>query len=88
VTTDPAGAVEDLPPLITVVKGQPTPEQLAALVAVVASLRPVAGEEEDAAAPPTTEGEEPALWGRPAVRTSPPAGPGAWRASGLPGHGR
>ena len=76
------GAADELPPLLTVVKGEPTPEQLAALVAVLARLRAIAGEPE--ALPTPTAEQEPALWGRPAVRSSPPAGPGAWRASGLP----
>ena len=77
-----SAAGEDLPPLLTVLRGEPTPDQLAALVAVLASLRPVAGAEEDVAAP--IADDEPAVWGRPTVRTTPAAGPGAWRASGLP----
>jgi hypothetical protein len=81
-TTDPRAPDEPVPPLLAVVKGGPTPEQLAALVAVVCSLRPLEGDQA-----PTPEAEaapEPALWGGPAVRSTPVAGPGAWRASGLP----
>ena len=74
---------DDLPPLLTVVKGEPTPEQLAALVAVVCSLRPLDDGVDHGAGEPADEGE-PALWGAPAVRSTPVAGPGAWRASGLP----
>ena len=73
---------DDLPPLVTVVKGAPTPEQLAALVTVVCSLRPL--ESADAQPVPPADGTEPALWGAPVVRGTPATGPGAWRASGLP----
>ena len=73
---------DDLPPLLTVVRGEPTPDQLAALVAVVCSLRPVPGSEQELLAP--TVEQEPSRWGRPRVRTVCAAGPGAWRASGLP----
>ena len=86
-TTDPRAPDEPVPPLLTVVKGGPTPEQLAALVAVVCSLRPL--EDDDAAAPEAAPeaapDSEPAVWGAPSLRSSPVAGPGAWRASGLPG---
>jgi hypothetical protein len=73
-----------VPPLLTVVRGEPTHEQLAALVAVVCSLRPLEGEQDRTPAPDVEDA--PALWGAPAVRSTPAAGPGAWRASGLPGH--
>ena len=80
-------AEDDRPPLLRVVKGEPTPEQLAALVAVVCSLRPLDDgsdhEPDPGAGKPADEGQ-PALWGAPAVRSTPVAGPGAWRASGLP----
>ena len=75
-------ADDELAPLLTVVRGGPTPEQLAALVAVVCSLRPLEGDE--APAPDAEAAPEPAVWGAPAVRSTPVAGPGAWRASGLP----
>jgi hypothetical protein len=61
-------------PLLRVVKGDPSPEELAALIAVVAGRS--AGE--DAPAP-----ERP-LWGRPVLRGPLSPGPGAWRASALP----
>ena len=62
-------------PLLSVVKGQPTAEELAALTAVVLSLG----------------GGEPAPAGKPSVRhwvrrqqlrLAPTPGPGAWRRSG------
>jgi hypothetical protein len=64
-------------PLLRVVKGDPTPEELAALVAVVAARN---------AAAAAASGEEPrsrSQWGHP-VRQHRPAhrfGPGQWRAS-------
>jgi hypothetical protein len=66
-------------PLLTVVRGGPTPEQLAALVAVVtarASAAETAAAEVAAAARP--------LWAAPVLRSPLSHGPGAWRASGLP----
>lgn len=63
-------------PLLTVVRGEPTPEQLAALIAVVGARAATSG----AAAQPA---EQP-LWNRPQLRTPLAAEPGAWRASGLP----
>ena len=62
-------------PLLTVVRGEPTPEQLAALIAVV-SARGGSAEPEQASAP--------SLWSRPALRGPLHPGPGAWRASALP----
>ncbi|MDP3711069.1 MAG: acyl-CoA carboxylase subunit epsilon [Mycobacteriales bacterium] len=64
-------------PLLRVVRGAPSPEELAALIAVVSSR---GGAVED----------EPASTSRWASRESLlrhplPHGPGAWRASGLPG---
>ena len=63
-------------PLLTVVRGEPTPEQLAALIAVVSAR--AAGSGDDAPAPARP------LWNRPQLRTPLTAGPGAWRAAGLP----
>ena len=62
-------------PLLRVVSPNATPEEIAALVAVLASL---GGEE----APPPRRPE----WNNPArlVRTTLPHGPGAWRSSALP----
>ncbi len=68
--------VEPTPPLLRVVKGDPTPEELGALVAVVASLGGAAAEE-PAPAP---------VWNRPRrlQRVVLRHGPGAWRISSLP----
>jgi hypothetical protein len=68
--TSPAGA-----PLLRVVRGNPSAQELAALVAVVAA-RASAGPEPARPARP--------LWGRPVLRPVLTPGPGAWRASGLP----
>lgn len=67
---------QDEHPALRIVKGDPTPEQLAALVAVVAA----ASGGEASAPRRTTE------WARPARRLRAPHHPGlgAWRASGLP----
>lgn len=76
------GTSEDQPeaqperPLLRVVKGDPTAEELAALVAVVAAS--ASGEE-----PPRPPARP---WSAPArgLRAPVHAGRGAWRASGLP----
>ena len=63
-------------PILRVVSGDPTPEELAALVAVVASL----------GSPPAAPPRRTPAWqahGR-KVRAAYPHGPGGWRASGLP----
>ena len=62
-------------PLLRVVRGNPSPEELAALVAVVAARASTGADAEPPARP---------LWGRPVLRPSLTPGPGAWRASGLP----
>ncbi|WP_203743338.1 acyl-CoA carboxylase subunit epsilon [Catellatospora bangladeshensis] len=54
-------------------RGTPTAEEVAALVAVL-STRPVA----TAAPAPVSD------WWRSGLPAAPGAGPGAWRASGLP----
>ena len=61
-------------PQLRVVRGNPTPEELAALVAVVATR----GVAEPDPAPVRS------LWARPVLRTALPHGHGAWRASSLP----
>ncbi len=73
--TEEAGAASS-PPVLRVVKGDPTPEQLAALVAVLAA---------------TGGGGSPAprrtpAWSTPRRRLRQPLahGPGAWRSSTLP----
>ena len=63
-------------PLLRVVAGDPTPEELAALVAVVASLGSAA------AAPPRRTPEWQAHHRR--VRATYAHGPRGWRSSGLP----
>jgi hypothetical protein len=67
-------------PLLRVVRGEPTDAELAALVAVVTTQRASAAAQEGTSRP------RPA-WSHPArsVRRSLTPGPGAWRASGLPG---
>ena len=68
---------QDVPdrPLLRVVRGEPSAEELAALVAVVAARASATAEPEPPARP---------LWGRPVLRSTLTPGPGAWRASGLP----
>ena len=63
-------------PLLRVVRGEPTLEQLAALTAVLAT-RAAAGSDDEPPAPPS-------LWARPQLRAPLSAAPGAWRASALP----
>ena len=65
-------------PVLRVVKGDATPEEVAALVAVIAAMGSGRrrGQAEAAAAPGPTP---PA-----GSRTTHPHGPGAWRSSGLP----
>ncbi len=65
------------PPLLSIVRGNPTAEQLAALTAVVAARAAVVAAEPAPAARP--------LWSVPRLRGALHAGPSAWRASGLPG---
>ena len=78
-SVDPSSSVEPVEttaPFLRVVTGDPTPEELAALVTVLASLGgPAAGP-----ARRTPEWNAPRRLHRPAH----PHGPGAWRASGLP----
>ena len=62
-------------PVLRIVRGEPTAEELAALVAVLASR--------GTAAPAPAPARSP--WGRPLLRGPLPAGPGAWRSSSLPG---
>ncbi|GAA1999899.1 MULTISPECIES: acyl-CoA carboxylase subunit epsilon [Nocardioides] len=68
---------EPAAPVLRVVTPDATPEEIAALVAVVSALG--AGSE-PAQAPRRPE------WSAPArlVRRNPPHGPGGWRASALP----
>ena len=69
-------AVSEGEPFLRVVRGDATPEEVAALVAVIASMRGSAPEQPK----PRSSWADP---GR-RMRTTLPHGPGAWRASGLP----
>ena len=71
-----SNATEDEKPVLRVLTPGTTPEEVAAIVAVLASLGP-------ADAPASRRTPE---WNRPArlTRTTHRQGPGAWRASGLP----
>ncbi|MDP9468538.1 MAG: acyl-CoA carboxylase subunit epsilon [Chloroflexota bacterium] len=65
-------------PFLRVVKGDATPEEVAALVAVVAALGSAGAE------PPQRRVPEWSAHHR-TVRRTLPHGPGGWRSSGLPG---
>lgn len=74
--TDTAGFrsgddAERLPPLLTVAKGNPTPEELAALTAVVAALQ-----SSELPGTPSRRARRPR---RPLLRPFVSHGPGAWR---------
>ncbi|HWG93651.1 MAG TPA: acyl-CoA carboxylase subunit epsilon [Mycobacteriales bacterium] len=73
-----AAAAEPARPLLRVVRGNPSPEELAALLAVVTAR---------SSAAPAAVPSPPSAWRSRAalVRRPVHAGPGAWRASGLPG---
>lgn len=74
------GSAADGPPVLRVVRGSATAEELAAVVAVL-SARPA----EPATAPPPPR-PAPSAWRRAyGLRRPVVPGPGAWRASGLPG---
>ncbi|WP_256840896.1 acyl-CoA carboxylase epsilon subunit [Ornithinimicrobium cryptoxanthini] len=73
-------ATEEASPVLRVVSGNPTPEEVAALMAVLAA----AGSGADTGG--TAARRRPSLWSA-SARTAPPRptpGHGAWRASGLP----
>ena len=66
-------------PYLRIVKGDPSDEELAALVAVLQAATAATG---------TTRPRKPVSeWSAPhrRLRTAMPSGPGAWRASSLPG---
>lgn len=65
-------------PLLRVVRGDPTPQELAALVAVVAACRVTAGG--DRPRPPRSRWADPAA----RIRRRLPHGQDAWRASARP----
>ncbi|MGO4454156.1 acyl-CoA carboxylase subunit epsilon [Arthrobacter sp. RAF14] len=77
-TADAAqGGVESEQPFLSVIRGDPTPEELAALTAVVSAL--AAAPQQDSAAP-TRHSER--FWHRRAQFNVPlKAGPGSWRRS-------
>jgi len=85
VSTPDRGALATAVMALTVVRGKPTPEQLAALVAVVTARAVGVAAAADAsyAADDPRHGSPP-LWAVPALRTPLAHGPGAWRAGGLP----
>lgn len=74
---EPRGA--DAPPLLRVVKGNPTPEELAALVAVVAARAGGSGPSD--APEPLSEWAKPERLARTPVFPGPPM---SWWASSLP----
>jgi len=76
--TEDSASAASTKPFLTVVRGEATPEEVAALTVV---LRSVAAASAEPPAPrPRPE------WSAPhrAVRRPLPTGPGAWRASALP----
>ena len=79
-TTDEAAAESTeapRPPLLRIVKGDPSPEEVAALVSVVSAMAAGAAEAASRENKPRPE------WGAPhrRVRRTHRHGPGAWRAS-------
>ena len=60
---------------LRVIRGDATPEELAAVVALLAAA---------SGSPAAPEPEVRSLWAAPQLRGALHAGPGAWRASGLP----
>lgn len=69
-------------PFLRVVRGNPSPEQVAALVAVLAARARTAEAVRSASRP----ARPPSAWADRArlLRTDPPRGPGAWRRSAWP----
>ena len=68
--------VSDSRPVLRVISGNPTPEELAAVIALVTARS--GGMAADAPPAPRS------LWSRPQLRSTLQHGPGAWRASALP----
>lgn len=75
-----ADAVETAQPLLRIVTPDTTPEEVAAIVAVLSAL----GGGEPAPEPPRSEWANPARGVRSAPGRALAHGRGAWRASGLP----
>jgi hypothetical protein len=65
-------------PVLSVLRGEPTPDELAALLVVLASRQPASS---------GGPGQRPSLWNSASRSLRAPLVPGrgAWRASGLPG---
>jgi hypothetical protein len=78
-TKEEEDVVNEQRPFLQVVRGDATPEEVAAVVAVLAA-RAVA------ATAPSGPARRPSVWAQRSrlVRRPITAGPGAWRASGLP----
>jgi hypothetical protein len=74
VRTEPGGPQQTAPPALHVLHGNPSPEELAALLTVVAART---GDD-----PPTPPARS--LWGRPLLRGPHHPAAGAWRESALP----
>ncbi|WP_149259079.1 acyl-CoA carboxylase subunit epsilon [Actinomadura sp. K4S16] len=77
----------DSKPFLRVVRGDPSPEELAALVAVLTARARAAAASRAAAgpgAPPSRWADRSRLVRAPLGGAPRPRGPGAWRASGLP----
>lgn len=68
----------ETPPVVSVLRGDPTPDEVAALLVVLASRQPATG---------TNRGPRRSLWASRARTLRVPLFPGrgAWRASGLSG---
>jgi hypothetical protein len=73
-SADAQPGAEPTSPALRVLHGSPNPEELAALLTVVAACAP-----DDDPAPPARS-----LWGRPALRGPHHPAPGAWRESARP----
>ncbi|MBW8484694.1 acyl-CoA carboxylase subunit epsilon [Actinomadura parmotrematis] len=73
-------------PFLQIVRGDPGPEEIAALVAVLTARAQAAAAARDGgvAGPPSRWADRSRLLRRQAAAGVRPAGPGAWRASGLP----
>ena len=74
-------ASEEVPPMLRVVKGEPTSDEIAALVAVIASRTAAAAAAVRGASSPVRS-----AWGAPArsLRTPLDVGANGWRRSALP----
>ncbi len=74
---DPEAAPEAVPPFLRIVRGAPSVEEVAALVAVLSSA---AGARQSAALPPTLGWSARSRF----LRAPLVSGPGGWRASATP----